>query len=447
MTRCPLDIWTARHLGLGDRPLTRADLDRYHGQALQRLLAYCQRHSALYRRKWAGQDTAALRSVEDLQRLPCTEEDELRHQGGDLLCVSQDAVARIVTLQSSGSTGPAKRLYFTEADLERTRDFFHHGMLHLIKPGQRVAICLPGERPDSTGALLAEALARIPAPCRIFGLLRDVEEDAQSLATWQPEALVGFPVQMLALTRMARHIGTPLSSLAVVLLCSDYIADSVVRALTSEQGCAVFSHYGSVESGLGAAVDCSAHSGMHVRESDLVIEIVDGAQRRQQPGHWGEIVITTLSRSGMPLVRYRSGDMGRLLPGPCPCGSELLRLDRVRGRIRSRLALGDTGRLALPELDEALFTLPGLLDYRATLGDASHEPCLRLDLVCLSGQEKGVRQAAADRLARLPRVSGLQLQVHCTVGTVLLAPGKRQLIGLEGGSAHEKTGCRALRTA
>lgn len=442
MRRCPLDIWTARRLGLNNAPLGRADLERYQGEALARLLAHCTKHAPLYRRKWAQIDTTALRTTEDLQRLPCTSEDELRHHGADMLCVSQDAIARIVTLRSSGSTGPAKRLFFTEEDLERTRDFFHHGMLHLVEPGQSVAILLPGERPDSTGALLAEALERIPACSRNFGLVEDLEHSAGLVAAWQPEVLVGFPVQILALTRMARYARTPLTSLKSVLLCSDYIPESVVTALVREQGCAVFSHYGSVESGLGAAVDCSAHCGMHVRESDLIIEIVDGALRRQQPGQWGEILITTLTRSGMPLVRYRSGDRGRLLPGRCACGSELVRLDRVRGRIRSPLIRGDAGSLGLPELDEALFSLPDLLDYKTALHHSPGSgPCLQVDCLSLPGSEGEMQHSVSKRLAALPQLSGVRLLIRCRKGTVLPAPGKRQLIDLEREDpGHEGTG-------
>lgn len=442
MKRCPLDIWTAQRLGLGNAPLDRADLDRYQQEALARLLAHCKEHSPLYRRKWAQTDTSAVRTAKDLQRLPCTSEEELRHHGTEMLCVGQDAVARIVTLHSSGSTGPAKRLFFTEEDLERTRDFFHHGMLHLTEPGQKVAILLPGERPDSTGALLAEALERIPARSRNFGLVQDPEHSAGLVAAWQPEVLVGFPVQILALTRMARHIGIPLTALKSVLLCSDCIPESVATALAHEQRCAVFSHYGSVESGLGAAVDCSARCGMHVRESDLLIEIVDGALRQQQPGQWGEILITTLTRSGMPLVRYRSGDMGRLLPAPCPCGSELVRLDRVQGRIRFRLTPGNAGSIKLSELDEALFTLPDLLDYRASL---HHSPvtgsCLQVECVCLPGGENGMQRSVTRRLTRLPQLSGVRLLVRCHKGTALPVSGKRQLIDSEEEyPGHERIG-------
>jgi len=95
--------------------------------------------------------------------------NELRSYGQNMLCVSQDEVARIITMHSSGTTGPPKRLYFTGDDLERTIDFFHHGMKTLVKPGQKVLILLPGATPDSTGDLLSSALLRMDVTGWVYG--------------------------------------------------------------------------------------------------------------------------------------------------------------------------------------------------------------------------------------------------------------------------------------
>lgn len=428
MTPCFLDSWTAGLLGKKGAALTRSDLDAYRDKTLQLLLLYCQQHSAFYRHKWAGIDIAAIRSVDDLKRLPCTTEAELRRFGPEFLCVSQDEVARIVTLHSSGSTGAAKRLFFTEEDLERTRDFFHHGMGHFTRSGDKVAIMLPGERPDSTGALLAEALSRLPAQSRVFGLVENLVEHALELGGWQPRVLVGFPVQVLALVRMAQHLGKPLQALSAALLCSDYIPHSVCVALRDEAHCSVFSHYGSVESGLGAAVDCSFHSGLHLRETDLLVEILDKELRVQRPGNWGEIVLTTPTRRGMPLVRYCSGDMGRLLTGQCPCGSVLARLDQVKGRRMGQLSLANEAQLNLPILDEALFSLPGLLDVQATfMQEASGKEVLQVQLASLPDSEKTNMAKTRTILNGMEELSGVT--VHLQGGfTGLFCQGKRQLI-------------------
>ena len=103
-----------------------------------------------------------------------------------------------------------------------------------------------------------------------------------------------------------------------------------------EQGwdCLVLDHYGSTESAFAGAVQCRCREGRHVRALDLLLEIVHPVTGKVLPaGETGELVITTLQRRAMPLLRYRTGDMASLLDGPCACGSPLPRLGPVLGRI------------------------------------------------------------------------------------------------------------------
>ena len=96
----------------------------------------------------------------------------------------------------------------------------------------------------------------------------------------------------------------------------------------------MYNHYGTTEMGLGGGVDCAAHAGLHLREADLLFEIVDPASGAPlAAGEEGEIVFTTLTREAMPLVRYRTGDLGRFAVEPCPCGSSLRLLAPVRERL------------------------------------------------------------------------------------------------------------------
>ena len=106
---------------------------------------------------------------------------------------------------------------------------------------------------------------------------------------------------------------------------------------------------------LGGAITCPAHEGMHLRENHVIAEIIDQAGRILPPGEMGELVITTIGMEAMPLIRYRTGDYTRILPAPCPCGSEVLRLDTIRR--------ADTEEILC--LDEWMFRQPGVVDYRA----------------------------------------------------------------------------------
>jgi len=113
-------------------------------------------------------------------------------------------------------------------------------------------------------------------------------------------------------------------------------------------------------------VDCEAHMGYHLREADLYFEIVDPLTGEVLPdGELGEVVFTTLNRTGMPLIRYRTGDVSRFLPGPCGCGTMLRRLERVQCRVDASVGVGSHGCVNIAMLDEALFATTGVLDFTA----------------------------------------------------------------------------------
>ena len=128
----------------------------------------------------------------------------------------------------------------------------------------------------------------------------------------------------------------------------------------------------------------------------------------------------------MPLIRYRTGDRGRLLSGVCGCGSAIRRLDRVQGRIDQVRTLAHGSQLALAELDELLFALSGLLDFTAALVTANGRDGLHVRLTTVPGEATAVRRSALDRLIRHPSLRDLPVTVDLAPGT-LIQPAKRRL--------------------
>src|SRR5690606_17707128 len=122
-------------------------------------------------------------------------------------------------------------------------------------------------------------------------------------------------------------------------------------------------------------------------------------------GEPGEIVFTTLTRTAMPLLRYRTGDISRFLHGDCSCGTVLRRLARVRYRRQGCLPLGGEQFLAMADLDDALFPLDGILDFVATLSPGV------LQVTAQAAEEVG--RAAQEALAAMPALqnAGLAVQV------------------------------------
>lgn len=422
-----LEPLIAAAIGQSELPLSRAAIEAWQLHQLRRQLDYCKERSSFYRQHLHGVKPPALTSLTDLAQLPLISEADLRAHGSTMVCVSQDAVARIITMHSSGTTGAPKRLFFTADDLDHTLDFFHLGMQQMVAPGQSVAILLPGATPDSTGHLLARALERFQVSSHIIGLVAQPEVAARTLAQLRPDTLVGFPVQILAIARMAQFLRLSLGNIRSVLLSADYVPQSLCTELRALLDCEIFTHYGTTETGLGGAVDCLAHDGSHLREADLLFEIIDPQTATPlADGQWGEIVFTTLTRTGMPLIRYRTGDLGRILPGSCACGSCIRRLDQVRGRLGQVRSLRSGGRLGLHQLDEALFALPGLLDFSASLHTTEHCEQLRLSLKLLPSRSKLWEQSARELLFAVEALNGLDLILEAPPETTI-HPAKRTL--------------------
>jgi phenylacetate-CoA ligase len=364
VTRTPLEPWILRKTGAADTRHLKASLASYQLRMVQETLNYARARSPFYRHhlKDAPHTIASLR---DMSTLPFTTTDDMRANGLRFLCVSQAEIERVVTLQSTGTTGEPKRLYFTAADIELTVDFFHVGMSVLAGPKDRVLILLPGERPGSVGELLGRAVQRLGAKPVQHGPVRDAAETLRVMQEQSITCIVGIPTQVLWLARCSKGLPFKITS---VLLTADYVPDAIRAAVENTWGCRVYNHYGMTEMGLGGGVDCAARQSYHLREADLYFEIIDTATGAPQPdGTLGEIVFTTLTRAGMPLIRYRTGDLARFLPGACSCGTFLRRMGHIAGRLLQTVMLRNGCRLAIRDLDEALFPVDELLDYRAAV--------------------------------------------------------------------------------
>lgn len=414
MNRTPVDNLTARRLGLREN-MTAGEMEQAQLRALRATLDHAVRHSPFYREYLAHLGPGIPESLSDLRKLPFLTREDIITQGNRLLSVSQSRVARIITMQTSGSTGLPKRFSFTAEDLASTSDFFLHGMYSLIDGDDRVLVLLPYLQPASVGELLIAALAG---------------DGIYAEGLWPPESslmaekiragrftcVVGLPQHLLAVSAVV-----PWGQLKSMLLCSDYASPALRWRIEENCGCETFLHYGATESGLGGAVECFAHDGCHLRGSDLLVEIVDPETGHQlADGESGEVVLTTLDREAMPLIRYRTGDIAILDRSRCICGGVTARLKAIRGRLEGcRLASGMV--LYSQDIDDYLFQVPGLLDYRLRL-DTMDVDRLHLDFQAVPKSRRlakdlvrTIRQIPAirDSLADGSLVLGDVQQVEC----------------------------------
>lgn len=329
-----LDAWLDAECGGNPAVPLPERLEAARLEALRRTLRRAFSLSRWYKRALAGCnldiDTAA-----DLARLPFTTPEDL-HDYREFLCVPQGDVQRIVTLQTSGSTNAPKRIAFSEGDLARTASFFAAGMAQLVHEGQRLMVLLPGAQcPDGVTDLLRQALT----PSGVDVVAGHPEATAETLrddlSRWRPQCLVAAPHQLAALLDASRDDDfRRLASCVKGIQSSGDILDLSVRDdLEEALDCVVLDHYGMTETCFGGGVQCMAKNGYHLRELDLFLEILDPVSGKPVPeGETGEIILTTLNREAMPLIRYRTGDAAAWLPGPCPCGSPMRRLSPLKGR-------------------------------------------------------------------------------------------------------------------
>lgn len=307
----------------------------------------CSKH---YGASLAGCDI----SPDTWNHLPFTAAADLAADPQSFLSLPSSDIPRVVSLPTSG-TRLAKRIFLSEADLEATVDFFAAGMSGLVSRGETVCVFMR-DGPDSVADLLKRGLEKIGVSCRTLWDFGDMNEAIE--AAKGATCIVAQPGFARTLC-----LAAPELSPRAVLLSADYIPKSFVKLIERIWGCTVYTHYGLTETGFGLAVDCRCRNGMHMRDDEFMVEVIDPKTLLPLPnGETGEIVLTSLKKRAMPLIRYRTGDIGRLITAPCACGGSRPRLDRVEGRLG-----GDSPGMAT--LDELLGGIKELLYYDAEISD------------------------------------------------------------------------------
>lgn len=353
MRRTALDSWICELEGV--EVLTRDYLEKLQLSRLNELLRREKARNGFY----SGLPEQ-LGSLDALAVLPFTTAADLADNAAGMLLGSAAEVRRIISGATSGTTGPAKRVFFTARDLEHTVGFFAAGISELVQPGDAVLVAMPFSGPYGLGELICRAVERLGGRGIRAGVGKSLGEYSALLDAERPDAYIGMSVPLLSLLRWRAQNGLP-PVIARALVSGDACPEGVCAAIEGLLGTRLFPHYGSREMCLGGAVTCPAHEGMHLRENHIIPEIIDENGRVLPDGEWGELVITTIDMQALPLIRYRTGDRTRILPA-CECGGVTRRIDRVH-RLDGEAA---------EQLDSALFALPGLIDCSYELEGRLH---------------------------------------------------------------------------
>jgi phenylacetate-CoA ligase len=323
-----------------DQPCETLDRDTLERLQLHRLQATVQRvaaHVPFYRQKFAEQEVQPddIRSLADMRRLPFTTSADLRQNyPAGLLAVPYDATLRLHT--SSGTTGKPKALFFSRQDVDNAAELCARSFVMTgITPKDVFQNMMTYGM--FTGALVthygAEKIGCLVIPSgpgnseRQLMLMRDFRTTFIHLTPSYGLYLSTF---------MEKHNVDPTRDLALrkAFVGAEPYTGETRRKIEEGLGVDVYNSYGLSEmNGPGVAFECVHKHGMHLLEDHFLIEIVNPDTGDPVPdGESGELVLTTLCREAMPLLRYRTRDITALIPGPCPCGRTHRRLDRIAGR-------------------------------------------------------------------------------------------------------------------
>ena len=408
---------------------TRNDVEHYHLYKLQTTLRYAVCNSSFYRELFqkAGVTPEDIRTLADIEKLPFTEPDHVAAAPFRFLCLSRSEIVRVHTLSTSGTTGPRKKIFWTQNDLDRIVRFIAAGIGTVAGRSDVINVWLPGGLPYSQSDLLSRGIKKIGARPVAAPMDISSEDHLRLIRESGVTVIFGSTRHVLRLTRELQ-CSHNLSGIGVhtLFLTSEYLPSRVRAELQKAWNCRISTHYGMTEMGLAVAVECEAGDGYHFNEADLLTEIVDPKTGRPaEPGAEGEMVFTTLTREAMPLIRYRTGDISRLIPEYCSCGTKVLgKFAAIRKRIGviTRLTGGEE---IYPSLfDGVLMDMPGLIDWQAVLDRHNGKDILRFHVELTEPDIGKIPEIRKRLLTVQPLAKSIQEGAMAEPIIEIAAPGK-----------------------
>ena len=317
--------------------LARTELTALQLERLQTTVSRVLAGVPFYQRRLAECQVAPddLHSLADLPRLPFTTNADLRENYPDgLLAVPRDQVTRLHT--SSGTTGKPKALFFSRADVDQAAELIARC---LVMTG-----CTRGDVLQNmmtyglfTGALVMHYGAEKVGLLVIPAGPGNSERQVMLMQDFRTTVFHTTPSYALYLADFLERRGIdPRKELALRkgLIGAEAHSEETRRKVEAALGIDAYNSYGLSEmNGPGVAFECEEKTGMHVWEDNFLIEVIHPETGMPvADGELGELVLTTLCREAMPLLRYRTRDLTRVIPEPCRCGRTHRRITRIAGR-------------------------------------------------------------------------------------------------------------------
>ena len=338
---------------------------------LQQLVRYVAKHSPFYKELFAKNNINVedIRSLDDLQKIPTTHKEDLQKRNDDFLCVEKYKI--IDYSSTSGTLGSPVTIALTENDLGRlsynecssfacaggTSDDIYQLMLTL-------------DRQFMAGMAYYSGIRRMGAG--IIRLGPGVPSlQWETIMRLKPTAIVAVPSFIIKLIAFAKEHNIDMNNSSVKkAICigenirnTDFSLSILGKKITDSWNIQLYSTYASTEMQT-AFTECSAFKGGHMQPELIILEMLDENDQPVKAGEPGEVTITTLGVEGMPLLRYKTGDICLHFDEPCACGRNSTRLSSIVGRKKQMIKYKGT-TLYPPALFEMLNEMEDIHDFVA----------------------------------------------------------------------------------
>lgn len=346
---------------------------------LQELIHYVAEHSPFYKERFAacGINPATIQNLDDLRLIPVTTKEELQIRNWDFCCVPRTEIAEYMS--SSGTLGAPVTIALTEKDLERLA---YNELCSFKMAGGSAAdtyqLMLTLDRQFMAGIAYYMGIRKLGASLVRVGPGAPFLQWS-TIQRLNPTVIVGVPSFLVKLIEYAEANGINLNTSSVrKAICigetirqPDGMPNRLANRITDAWNIQLYGTYASSEMQT-AFTECEAGSGGHLNPELIIVELLDENNQPVNPGEPGEVTITTLGVEGMPLVRYKTGDICIQYATPCSCGRNTIRLSGVIGRRQQMIKFKGT-TLYPPAIYDLLSEIRAIREYVVELRSSEYD--------------------------------------------------------------------------
>ena len=365
--------------------LTRPEIEKLQLERLQKTVNHCM-NSAFYlqRFKEAGIKPEDIQSLDDLKKIPFTTKSDLRDTYPfGMASVPLEETVRLHS--SSGTTGNPTVILHTQKDLDEWAEAVAR-CLYMVGLRKTDVFQNSSGYGMFTGGLGfqygAERMGMLTVPAAAGNSKRQVK----FITDFGTTALHAIPSYAGRLYDVMKEMGVDPkdTKLRTLIIGAEPHSEEQRRRIEAMLCVKAYNSFGMSEMcGPGVAFECQEQNGMHIWEDYYIVELIDpDTLDPVQEGEIGELVLTTINREAMPLLRYRTRDLTRILPGECPCGRHHIRLDRMKGRSDDMIILKGVNIFPI-QVENILMNFKELsTDYLITLEtiDSNDEMLVEVEL-------------------------------------------------------------------